>query len=302
MTSEPTATATPTPTRDFAALAAAALAFSTASPLARVAVGISPIAVAAGRTAVAAAAILLARPRHVTRSWRALSSRQKGGLVGAGLLLAAHFALFLQGLHDTSFPAAVSLVSLEPLAVVLVAWVAFGLRPRRHEAAGVAVATLGALVVASGAGHAEHKLAGDLEVLVAVLLFGGYVAAARGLRDAMPPLPYAAGVYGVASLALLPFVVVLARGAAPPPAMTWGAIVLLGLVPTLVGHTLLQNASRTVSPSLVGLVSPGETVGSLAIGALLLRAWPSAVEGLGALLILTGATLAITRPRSRASR
>jgi drug/metabolite transporter (DMT)-like permease len=276
-------------------VALASLAFATASPLARVAVGISPIAVAAGRTAVAAVAIVVARPRQVANAWRALSSRQRWALAGAGLLLAAHFALFLEGLHDTSFPAAVALVSLEPLSVVLVAWAVFGIRPRRGEAAGVAVASLGALVVASGAGQGEHRLVGDVEVLLAVVLFGGYVAAARGLRDAMPPLPYAAGVYGVASVALLPFAAVPAQGMPAPPAMTWGAIALLGLVPTLIGHTLVQNASRRVSPSLVALVSPGETVGSLAIGALLLRTWPSEVETLGAVLILAGATWAVTR-------
>jgi drug/metabolite transporter (DMT)-like permease len=276
-------------------LALASLAFATASPLARVAVGISPIAVAAGRTGVAAAAIAVARPRELGSAWRALAARHRWALGGAGLLLAGHFALFLQGLHDTSFPAAVALVSLEPLSVVLVAWAVFGIRPRPSEAAGVAIATLGALVVSSGAGHGEHTLVGDLEVLAGVVLFGGYVAAARGLREAMPALPYAAGVYGVASLALLPFAALLARGAAAPPPATWLAIALLGLVPTLVGHTLVQSASRRISPSLVALVSPGETVGSLAIGALLLRAWPSGVEALGAVLILAGATWAIAR-------
>jgi drug/metabolite transporter (DMT)-like permease len=64
-------------------------------------------------------------------------------------------------------------------------------------------------------------------------------------------------------------------------------------VPTLVGHTLVQRASRTASPSLVALVSPGETLGSLAIGAVALRAWPTPVEAAGAALILGGATMAI---------
>jgi drug/metabolite transporter (DMT)-like permease len=130
-------------------------------------------------------------------------------------------------------------------------------------------------------------------VLLAVLFFGGYVAAARGLRDAMPPLPYAAAVYGVASAVLAPFALVLVVRAPPPPAAAWGAVLLLGVVPTLIGHTLLQTAARRLSPSLVALVSPGETVGSLAIGALALGAWPTGAEAAGALLVLLGATVAI---------
>jgi len=265
--------------------------------LARVADDLAPIAVAAGRTLVAALVLALARPRQLASAWRTLAAKQRLALAGAGSLLALHFALFLEGLRSTSFPAAVALVSLEPLAVILVAWAGFGIRPRRGEGLGVAIATLGALVVASGAGQGEHRLVGDVLVLMAVAVFGVYVAAARRLRDIMPPLPYAAVVYGVAALVLAPIAIPLAATAPTPSAGTWGAVLLLGLIPTLVGHTLLQVEARRISPSLVALVSPGETVGSLAIGAVALGAWPTRTEGSGAALVLAGATLAIlTQP------
>jgi drug/metabolite transporter (DMT)-like permease len=274
----------------------AALAFSTSAPLAKTAVGISPIAIAGGRTLVAALALFAVAPRVSMRALGALSAKQRAGLVLAGALLAAHFAFFQLGLAWTSLPAAVALVSLEPLSVVLVAWIAFRIRPTAAEAAGVIVATAGALVVASGAGHGEHTLVGDAIVLAAVVLFGAYVAAARGLRDAMPPLPYAASVYALCTLILAPFASYLARGASPPP-FTWVAIVLLGLVPTLVGHTLVQTAARDVSPAVVAMVSPGETVGALVLGASLMGAVPSPREGAGALLVIGGATLAIMGSR-----
>src|SRR5512140_1944345 len=143
----------------------AALAFSTASPLARLAVGVPPITVAAGRTLVAGLAIALLHGAPTLRALAGLSSRQRLALLGAGALLALHFALYLMGLAATSLPAAVSLVSLEPLSVVVVAWLAFGIRPTRREGVGVVVATAGALVVASGAGEGEHRIAGDLMVL-----------------------------------------------------------------------------------------------------------------------------------------
>jgi drug/metabolite transporter (DMT)-like permease len=274
----------------------AALAFSTSSPLARLAVGISPVAVAAGRTLIAAVAIFAVTPRASARAISALSAKQRLALAGAGALLAAHFALFLLGLAWTSLPAAVALVSLEPLSVVLAAWVAFGIRPTRHEGAGVVIATFGALVVASGAGYGEHTLVGDGTVLGAVILFGAYVASARGLRDAMPALPYAASVYAVCTLVLAPIALPLTLGASPPPA-TWAAIVALGLVPTLIGHTLVQSAARSVPPAIVAMSSPGETVGSLLIGALAMGAIPTAREGCGALLVIAGATLAIIGKR-----
>lgn len=273
----------------------ASLAFATSSPLARAAVGLSPIAVAAGRTFVASAIILAMMPRRTLDAFRALQPRQRLGLATAGLLLAVHFALFLEGLATTSFPAAVALISLEPLAVILAGWMAFAIRPTVAEAAGVVIATFGALVVSSGAGQGEHRVLGDALVVLAVVFYGAYVSMARGLRRAMPALPYAAWVYGIASASLAPFAAVLSLHVPPPPVSTWVAVVLLGIVPTLVGHTLVQLASRRASPVVVALVSPGETLGSLVIGALLLHAWPTTTESIGAALVLAGASVAIVR-------
>src|SRR6266581_2152812 len=85
----------------------------------------------------------------------------RAGIALAGALLAAHFALFVWGLEQTSLPAAVSLVSLEPLSVVLLAWLLHGIAPRRLELAGVAVATAGAIFISRAAGSGEHRLVGD---------------------------------------------------------------------------------------------------------------------------------------------
>ena len=247
---------------------------------------------------MAALAILVIAGRPTVRAVRSLDARSAWSLVGAGLILAVHFGLFLEGLAHTSLPAAVALVSLEPLAVVLAAWMAFGLRPKRREIAGVVLATLGAAWVARAAGTGENRIAGDLMVLAAVVAYGAYVAAARGLRDTLPALPYAASVYAVASRA--PPVRRLAAAHDPlPPCKTWGFVIALGLVPTFIGHTLVQRAARHVPPALVALVAPGETVGAVAIGAFVQSTWPTKDESIGAGLILVGATMAILgRPKA----
>jgi drug/metabolite transporter (DMT)-like permease len=74
--------------------------------------------------------------------------------------------------------------------------------------------------------------------------------------------------------------------------MSWLAVLGLGLIPTAVGHTLIQRASRRVPASIVALVPPGETVGSILIGASM-GAWPSLVEWTGAILVVVGAIVAV---------
>ncbi|KYF64389.1 DMT family transporter [Sorangium cellulosum] len=283
----------------------ASLAFATSGPLARYARPVHPLFIAFGRVALAAAALSLIDLRGIARSAAALSPRQRAAVLAAGLLLAVHFALFLCGLDRTSLAAALSLISLEPLAVVLCAWVFFRVRPTRSEQAGVLLATAGAALVARAAGSGDHRLSGDLMVVGATLLYGLYVSFARALRDALPARSYAALVYTSAAVflaAALPVAPGALEGVSPPPAHAAVAIVALALVPTLVGHTAVQAAARRMSPAIVALVSPGETLGGIVIGALWLDAIPTATEVAGAAIILVGATVAILGSSSPAAQ
>lgn len=275
----------------------ASAAFATSGPLARFARPVHPIVIAFGRVAIAAVLLLAIDLPGAARAVARLSTRQRATIVAAGALLAAHFALFLWGLDRTSLPAAVSLVSLEPLSVVVCAWVLFGLRPSRREQAGLVLASGGALLVARAAGTGEHSLAGDLMVLGCVFLYGLYVAVARALGSALPGRVYAALVYAGAAIFLgasLPLLPDAAASGWPPPVHAALAIVALALIPTVIGHTAVQSAASRFPPAVVALVSPGETLGGIALGAALHGAVPTRTEIAGALIILLGTTLAIT--------
>jgi drug/metabolite transporter (DMT)-like permease len=286
----------------FIAIAGAAL--SVASPLARWAKPTDPLVVAFGRLAVAAAILLAVDRGGVVAALRSLSGRLRATVLCAGALLAVHLALFLWGLDHTSFPAAVSLVSLEPLAVVVCARALLGVVPSRAERAGVVLATAGAGVVAQGTGQGQHRLVGDLSVLAAVALWGLYLTVARALRDALPARSYAALVYTSASLVAVAVAILAGAPEAfmPPawPLQPHGllAIVALGVIPTVIGHTAVQTASRSLPPAIVALVSPAETLIGIAIGATLLGAVPTARELVGAALIVAGSAVAILGPRA----
>jgi drug/metabolite transporter (DMT)-like permease len=287
-------------TRRQAALAVlvGSLCFATSGPLARVAEPAHPLVIAAGRTGLAAVLLVLFTSRATLHAIRSTPPRTLLAVAGAGLLLAAHFAFFLAGLAATSLSAAVTLVSLEPVAVVLTAWIAFRARPRVGEAIGIVLATLGALAVATGAGAGGHRLLGDLLVIVAVALYGLYIGAAKGLSRALPPAAYVTLVYASAGIALT--LAAFAVGA-PFPTQTRSllSITALAVIPTLGGHSLVQWSARHVRPSVVALVSPGETLGSLLIAAVLLSEPPTVPELVGAALVLSGVgvTLAAERPQ-----
>lgn len=283
----------------------ASCAFSTAGPLARAARPADPLLVAAARVLIAAVFLALLDLRGVARDLRGLPRRTAAKIFLVGALLGAHFALFLCGLDRTSLPAGISLVSLEPLSVVVWAWLLFRERPSRAEQIGVLLATAGAVVVAQDAGEGEHRLLGDLLVVGAVLLFGLYVGAARALKDALPPRTYAAAVYGCAAISLclaLPLLPAAPGTTRAPPAASWLAILGVAFLPTVIGHTSVQTAARTLPPATVALVSPGETLGGIAIGLALLGATPKPLEIAGAAIILVGSLVAILAIRPAPTR
>ncbi len=274
----------------------ASAAFSTAGPLARVARPADPLLIAAFRVLVAAIFLTLIDVRNVAKDLVAARPRSLIWVALTGAVLGAHFALFLCGLDRTSLPAAISLVSLEPLSVVVFAWLFFRVRPSRAEQIGVLLATIGAVVVAQAAGEGEHALFGDVLVIGAVLLFGLYVAGARALKDVLPARTYAAAVYASAAITL--GITLLLIPAAPgttrtPPSGSWLAMLGVALIPTLIGHTSVQTAARTLPPATVALVSPGETLGGIAIGLIALGAAPKPLEWAGAAIILAGSLIAI---------
>ena len=280
----------------------AGLAFATSGPLARWGRPLDPIAIAFGRVTLAALVLLAIDLRRTFAELRALDARARTGIALAGLLLGAHFACFQGGMDRTSLPAAISLVSLEPLSVVAWAWLAHGVRPRPIEQLGVLCATAGALLVASGAGAGDHRLFGDALVLGAVLLYGAYLSVARSYTGRLHPRRYAALVYSCAAfflavgVLLLPLRTGTQRWPIAPHAAI--AVLLLAAIPTIIGHTMVQSAMQRISPSLVALVSPIETVGGLAIGAVLLGAKPSLRELAGGIAIVAGVTTAALGMRS----
>ncbi len=277
----------------------ASIAFGTSAPLARIALPADPVLVVFVRLAIAASVLALSDLRGLARAIGTVRGREAACVILAGVVLALHFTCFTWGLFHTSLPAAVSFVAMEPLAVVMAFWLMHGKKPNRGEQAGLALAIAGALAFALESNQGEHSLLGDAAVFGAVVLYGLYVAlmgkvAGLGIRHA------AVVVYASAALTMAVGVAYTQPWQAatwPLPLRSWLAMAGLGLIPTICGHTLVQAAARRLSPAIVGLVSPGETLFALLIGIAVLGIWPRPHELVGCALILAGIVTA-----TRASR
>jgi drug/metabolite transporter (DMT)-like permease len=195
--------------------------------------------------------------------FRVLSRRQTGMTILAGVLLGLHFGVWITSLYFTSTAASTALVATQAVFAALIGRQMLGEQVGRREWAGIAIATLGCAVLAGGDyALGGRALLGDALAVMGAASAAAYLAVGRGLREALPLTAYLAVVHVIAGLCLL----VAALAAGVPfrghPQSAYLAILGCALLPSVVGHSLLNWCVRRVRVHMVSLGILGEPVGA----------------------------------------
>lgn len=285
-----------------AGLVVGVLAVSTSSILVRVAEAPS-LALSFWRCALGAAALA---PFAVRARRRAapLDRQQRVQLLGSGVFLAVHFALFISALSFTTVASAVVLVNASPLFVGIGAAVFLAEPPSRRTWAGIALAMLGAVGIgagdlASGAGDAlgGRALLGDGLAVGGAAAVAGYLLIGRAARKRLPLSMYAAVVYGVAAVVLLVTCLVAGAPLGGYDTTTWLAIAGLVVGPQLLGHTVFNGLLSRVGASVVAVAALAEPLAATVLAWLLLDELPAAAFWAAAPFVLAGVWLAVRGAR-----
>lgn len=286
-------------------MAVAVVAMAWAAPLIRLS-GAPPLAIAAWRLTFAS--LLLAPAFAASRGrieWSRLGASERRIAVVAGVALALHFAAWITSLRLTSVAASAVLVSLSPVFAWGFSRRFLGERPGRRQAAGIALAILGAAVIALGdarkTGHAA--LLGDLLALAGAGFGGAYFVIGRRLRADLGLVAYITPVYAVAAAVLLVWATLRAEAFVAYPATDWVVFAALALGPMLVGHGGLNYALRYLPAYTVNVAALGEPVGATLIAWFLpaIAERPGLPAVAGGVLAVTGIALALAGARRRAA-
>ncbi len=79
-------------------------------------------------------------------------------------------------------------------------------------------------------------------------------------------------------------------------------LLALGIIPQLLGHSLLNWALKYISAAYVSLTLLGEPIGTSILAYIFLRESPTLLEGVGAVFILAGIVIgSVRRTAARAS-
>jgi drug/metabolite transporter (DMT)-like permease len=282
----------------------ALLAISTSGPLVRASLA-DPLAIAVYRLGFSLVVVAIALA--VTGTWRELRRIRAGELLiaaGAGAMLALHFWSWNASIHLTTVAASVVLVNMHPPFVALLSTFWLGEKPRPMQWAGIAVAMLGAAIVAASdaaagghtaaAGESSRALLGDGLALIGAVTVAIYFVAGRRLRGRYSLWPYVAVVYGAAFVVL---VAIASARSVPltgyPPRELW-IFAALAAGPMLIGHTGMNYALRYLPAYLVNLTVLGEPVGATLIAFLApsIREIPTSGTVVGGVITLAGIGIA----------
>lgn len=293
------------------ALAVAILAISTGSVFVRFAQREAPsLLIAAARLGLATLALApFALSRH-RAELAALTRRQLGLGLAAGIFLALHFATWIASLEHTSVVSSVVLVTTSTLWVALLSPWLLRERLTSRIALGIALALAGSIVVGAadagrgapaspGPSHGWGMLYGDFLALCGAWAMAGYLMIGRHLRVRLALVPYVFLVYGMGAVVLAAAVLVSGTGVATLQPATWGWLVLLAVVPQLIGHSTFNWALRDLPAALVSVALLGEPVGSALLAYLFLGERPGAGTLVGAAIVLAGLAIAASSPRRR---
>ena len=298
-----------------AVLLVSLLGISVAAPLVRLSHA-HPLAIATWRLGFSLVIVAVALALSGSwRQWRSLSRRGAAIAVGAGVLLALHFWSWNSSVGLTTVAASVVLVSLQPAIVAVVSALWLGERPSPRQFAGIAVAILGAAIVAlpdllaspaasSSGGRPAGALGGsallgDALAVVGAVTAALYYTAGRRLRRTLDLWPYVGLVYGACFVTLLALSAALRVPLAGQPPRELAIFAGLALGPMLLGHTGMNWALRFLPAYVVNLTVLGEPVGATALAAVIpgIGELPSLATLAGGALILGGAISASRSPR-----
>lgn len=246
----------------FAILAFAVLCVSFSSIFVRLAHA-PPLAVSFYRMFLASLLLAPFVLRSAWAAWPALGLRSTLALLASGAALALHFATWIASLSYTSVAASVLLVNMAPVFTLLLAWLALRERPSLAVAGAIVLAIAGAAWIATGdSAGGSDPLRGDLLALAGALALSLHHVIGRGLRKALPLGAYVLAAWACAAVVLATLALVTRVPLAGYAPRALGAFVALAIVPTLLGHGLLNRSLRTIPAAVVGLFLLGEPIGA----------------------------------------
>jgi len=179
----------------------------------------------------------------------------------AGIFLGIHFALFFGAIKLTTIANATFLGTLAPLITFFIE--KFILK-RNHAPTlifGLGLAICGAIIIVGNRFvFSSDYTIGNLLAVVCSIFLGMAFIISENVRKEVGTLSYSRTLFSTASVTL--FIIAFLMGTALTgfSSYEFGGLLLLGIIPTILGHGSMYYAIRYVSPTVVASTPMGEPI------------------------------------------
>ncbi|MEK3904894.1 MULTISPECIES: DMT family transporter [unclassified Paenibacillus] len=207
----------------------------------------------------------------------------------SGVMLALHFLLWMGSLNYTSVASSTMIMALEPLFIMLGAYILYKERNSVFAILGMAIAIFGVTFIGWGdIGLSAENLKGDMLSVGGTVAVAAHMLLGQKLVARMPSYLYSLIVFIAAAIVFAVYNLVTGTPFFDYPAREWGIFVLLAVVPTVFGHILFNWLLQYTSATTVSMNILGEPVGASILAFLLLGEQLSGLQWAGGVLVMAG--------------
>src|SRR5699024_7888709 len=212
----------------------------------------------------------------------------------SGVFLAFHFILWFESLNLTSVASSVTLIAMQPIFAFIGTYIFFGERFSIAASISLFITILGSIIISWGDFQISGlALFGDILALLGAMLVTGYFLLGQQLRRTHSLMTYTFIVYGISSLALLIYNLILGNNFISYSSFHWGIFLTLAIVPTFLGHTLFNWALKWVSTSTISMAIVFEPIGATILAYFILDEVVTSSQWLGGTIVIFGLFLFI---------
>ncbi len=247
------------------------------------------------------ASLILVAPVAVRERKTPGGLRELAGLtpyvLGTGFLLAIHFGAWFVALELTTVASSVVLVSTSPIWTAILGSIVLKERVSSRGAAAICISIIGVALIAWGDWDLGMKsVAGDLLSILSAFCAAGYFTMGRHVRHRVPLEHWLLGVYSVSAMFLAIGALAWRNPFTGFDGKTWLMFLLLALIPSTLGHNLLNYAVRFIEAYKVNIAVLVEPVVSAILAALLFAELPGILFYPGSALTLFAVWLELKAP------
>lgn len=229
-----------------------------------------------------------------------LSTRQWRLLALSGVMLGAHFLLWMASLRLTTVASSTVLLTLEPLLVMLGSYWLFRTKANRMMLWGLGIALIGSVLIGAGDfSLSGDALLGDVLSMLGAAAVAVHMLVGKQLRNEISAFVYNFAVFFLAATSLALYNVVLGNPFTGYSGREWGLFLLLAIVPTLFGHYLFNWLLKYMNAAAVSMAVLGEPVISSLLAWWLLKESLSAYQLAAGVFILFGVWMFIRHGKEK---